>query len=332
MSHDLTVREDGTVEMFSAGREPVWHRLGQRTETAVTSAAAIRMAGLDWNVAEQQLATVDADDNLESITSHKAIVRCDNNTVLGIVGTRYTPLQNDEAFEWLDSVVGERLAIYETAGSLHGGKVVWMMIRLPQELRVEGTDDVSHPYLLLCNSHDGSRALRVLNTTVRVVCNNTLTWALGRCEGKGLAIRHTESIKNRIEEARHALGIATRRFEKTQQQMNALNRRQMTSEELVRYFEVVWPDNPEVEDTSRSKAVRDQMLANFEDDAQSLPGIRGTAWAAFNAVSQYTDWQRPTRGCSDSQRNNNRLASMWFGDSAAVKRRAWKGASELGAS
>ncbi len=88
MSHDLTVREDGTVEMFSAGREPVWHRLGQRTETAVTSAAAIRMAGLDWKVMEHQLALVDASDDHQSITSHKAIVRCDNKAVLGIVGTR----------------------------------------------------------------------------------------------------------------------------------------------------------------------------------------------------------------------------------------------------
>ena len=70
-------------------------------------------------------------------------------------------------------------------------------------------------------------------------------------------------------------------------------------------------------------SVREQILANFEDDAQTLPGIRGTAWAAFNAVSQYTDWQRPTRGPSDAKRDNNRLASMWFGDSAAVKRRAW---------
>ena len=70
--------------------------------------------------------------------------------------------------------------------------------------------------------------------------------------------------------------------------------------------------------------MREQLLANFEDDAQTLPGIRGSAWAAFNAVSQYTDWQRPSRGRSDSQRQNNRLASIWFGDSAAAKRRAWK--------
>ena len=123
MSHDLTVREDGTVEMFSTGQEPVWHRLGQRTETAVTSAAAIRMAGLDWSVDERPLATVDTDDNLESITSHKAIVRCDNHAVLGVVGTRYTPLQNDEAFEWLDSVVGKRLRQSDRAGRSSVGEL-----------------------------------------------------------------------------------------------------------------------------------------------------------------------------------------------------------------
>jgi phage/plasmid-like protein (TIGR03299 family) len=332
MSHDLTVRQDETVEMFSAGREPVWHKLGQRTETAVTSAAAIRMAGLDWQVRQQSIAVLNDDESVDAgipINTHKAIVRCDNDHVLGIVGRRYTPIQNEEAFEWLDSVVGKRLAIYETAGSLHGGKVVWMMVRLPNELRVEGTDDISHPYLLLCNSHDGTRALRVLNTSVRVVCNNTLTWALRKGEGSGLSIRHTELIRDRIREARNTLGVATRQFEKTQGQMNAMNRRQLSGDDLVKYFEVVWPDNPEVEDTSRSKAAREQMLANFENEAQQLAGIRGTAWAAYNSVSQYTDWQRPSRGHSDAQRHHNRLASMWFGSSAVVKRRAWKEAVKV---
>ena len=153
MSHDLTI-QNGRVEMFSAGKEPVWHKLGQRTDQAVTSEAAIRLSGLDWKVSERSLEVTDPDGPNRFVQSHKAIVREDNNPVLGVVGSRYVPIQNVEAFEWLDDVVGEKLAIYETAGSIHGGRVVWMMVRLPVQLRVAGTDDITEPFLLLCNSHD----------------------------------------------------------------------------------------------------------------------------------------------------------------------------------
>jgi phage/plasmid-like protein (TIGR03299 family) len=335
MSHELTVREDGTAEMFAAGNQPVWHRLGQRTESAVTSEAAIRMAALDWLVVERPIMVLDPDGEMSRVSSHKAIVRKDTNSTLGVVGRRYTPIQNHEAFAWLDAVVGERLAMYETAGSLHGGKVIWMLIRLPHELRVRNTDDVSRPYVLVCNAHDGSQALRVLTCSIRVICNNTLTMALreGR-EASSLAIRHTESIHERVEDARKTIGIAAKRFEHLQHQMNRLSERPIKKDELERYFKVIWPDPPEAEDTSRAEAVREQLMENFHLESQRLPGssgsrIAGTAWAAFNAVTMFTDHQRPTRGRTDYQRENNRLASIWLGDSAALKRRAWDEAMQL---
>ena len=327
MAHNLTIRTDGTVEMFSAGTRPVWHRLGQRTPEAITSEQAIKLAHLDWTVAEKPIQLTQPIRDNTSIASHKAIIREDNGNLLGVVGHRYTPIQNVEAFQWLDSVVGEKRAIYETAGSIHGGRFVWMMIRLPEDLRVKGTDDLTTPYVLVCNSHDGTRPLRILDCAVRVVCNNTLTLALARGNQQGLNIRHTACIREKVDEARKALGIAVRRYGTMQQEMDRLAQHQMSVREVKAYFLDVWPDHPQVENTSRTQAVRDQLMENFE--SERLAGVRGSAWAAFNAVTAYTDWQRPTRGRTEGHRDNNRLASIWFGDSATVKRKAWDKALEL---
>lgn len=327
MAHNLTIRTDGTVEMFSAGSRPVWHKLGQRTSEAVTSEQAIRLAHLDWTVSESPIQLTEPVNGSRTIPSHKAITRDDNGSVLGVVGKRYTPIQNVEAFQWLDSVVGEKRAIYETAGSIHGGRFVWMMIRLPEDLRIKGTDDVTTPYVLVCNSHDGTRALRILNCAVRVVCNNTLTMALGRGGTQGLGIRHTACIHKKVDEARRALGIAAKRYSTMQLEMDRLAKHEMSVREVKTYFKELWPDNPQAENTSRTQAVRDRLLENFE--SERLAGVSGSAWAAVNAVSAFTDWQRPTRGRTERHRDNNRLASIWFGDSASVKRNAWDKALEL---
>ncbi len=320
MAHELTQREDGRVEMFSAGPTPVWHRLGQRTDEAVDSSEALRLGGLDWNVRVRPI-SVDHHGDHDPIPSHRAVVRTDTQQVLGVVSHRYTPIQNVEAFEWLDSVTGSKLAAYETAGSIRGGKLVWMMLRLPEELRVAGTDDVTRPYLLACNSHDGTRALRVLRTGVRVVCNNTLTMALG--SGVGISLRHTGRTTQRLEDARRVLGIASRGFRHMNEEMNAMACVQLGTRGLDEYLKRVWPDDPTAESNEGAVKVRNRMAEIFDDEPQRMPGVRGSVWAAWNAVSQYTDWERRHWGGSRERRDENRLRSIWFGDSAEVKRRAW---------
>ncbi len=326
MAHELTQRQDGRVEMFSAGSTPVWHRLGQRTEEAVDSTEALRLGGLDWRV-EPRPVSVHHNGAHAPIPTHRAVVRTDNQHVLGVVSDRYSPIQNAEAFEWLDSVTGTDLATYETAGSIRGGKLVWMMLRLPEELRIAGTDDVTHPYLLACNSHDGTRALRVLRTSVRVVCNNTLTRALGA--GVGLSLRHTGRTQEKLEDARQVLGIASRGFRHMNEEMNAMARVQLGTRGLDEYFKRVWPDDPTSESNDGAVKVRNRMTELFDDEPQRLPGVRGSVWAAWNAVSQYTDWERRHRGGSRERRDENRLRSIWFGDSAEVTRRARNVALEI---
>ena len=127
----------------------------------------------------------------------QAVVREDTNEVLGMVGRRWKPCQNHEAFAFLDSLVGDQELLYETAGALVRGERVWMMARMPKEMRIEGTDDVTRPYLLLANWHDGFGSLRCFFTGVRVVCQNTLNMAsTQKAMASGICIRHTGDLEH----------------------------------------------------------------------------------------------------------------------------------------
>ncbi len=325
MSHEITVRKDGTEEFFSAGSTPVWHRLGQRTERAITSGAALRMAALDWKVEECPI-LAEVDGRMQEITTHKSIVRRDTKAVLGVVGRRYKPVQNEEAFEWLDGLVGSRLAMYETAGSIRNGALVWALVRLPGELSIANTDDVVKPFILCVNSHDGSVAFRALNTAVRVVCSNTLTLALRNAGPDAIAVKHTDSIHDRLADAQEVLGLAVTEHRRFEAHMNLLAERKFRKRDFETYLDkVLGPASKQLVDGEEPEltAARQQIVANFDHELQRLRGIEHTAWAAFNAVGQYVDWERPTRGSVGRVRDERRFASIMFGQGADLKRRAW---------
>jgi hypothetical protein len=137
------------------------------------------------------------------------------------------------------------------------------------------------------------------------------------------------SIHRKIREARRVLGIAERRHREKQREMEALAHRRLGAVEARQYFERIWPDDPEVADNTHARRVRALMAENFEVEGDAVPAIAGTAWAAYNAVSRFTDWQRPVRGLTRERRDNSRLASIWLGDSARLKRVAWEHALDL---
>jgi len=146
-----------------------------------------------------------------------------------VVSTGYRAFQNREAFDFMDQLVGEQLAMFETAGSLKGGRRVWMLAKLPNELRIAG-DDVVKPYVLLTNGHDGTAALRMIPTTVRVVCQNTLNLALGRAGStEGLSIFHFENLDARVADARRKLGIVAKRVDLFAEEAQILAARQVSS-------------------------------------------------------------------------------------------------------
>ena len=180
------------VESLFYTRTEPWHGLGTRVEESPTSADAIRLAGLDWKVVQKK---VYSEDGIK-IDGYTANVRDKDGKALGIVGSRYSIVQNEDAFRFTDALLGEGVT-YETAGSLKEGKVIWLLAKLPNKYEILG--DAVDPYIVFTNTHDGSGAVRVAMTPVRVVCNNTLNMALSTAK-RTWSARHTGNIDNKLDE------------------------------------------------------------------------------------------------------------------------------------
>jgi len=322
MAHEID-QSTSRAAVFTVGQPP-WHRLGVTVSEAQTSEEAIKLAGLNWGV--EQWPIVARHQGVErAVTGRVANVRADTGAVLGVVGHSYRVFQNQSAFDFFDAIVQERLAIFETAGALKNGRHVWMLARLPKTLRVAGEDEI-RPYILLTNSHDGSRALRMIPTTIRVVCQNTLSLAIRRAAAtEGLTVYHSENLEQRVAEARTKLGVITTRIDEFEEQVQALARRSMSGTALADYFTKLVADR--AEDTQ--KRMLGAFLANLDHPTNSLAGIRGSAWAAYNAVSQFADHQSVVRGQTEILRADARLHSVWFGASAELKARAFDAAVAL---
>lgn len=309
---------NGRPAIMYTGQTP-WHRLGKHLDAPATAAEAITAAGLDYTVELQSLRT-EADLR---VPRRKAVVRTDTKTVLGVVSRGYSPIQNRTCFDFLDSVVADNGLRYHTAGALGKGERVWMLAKLPSQIRVKNSDDLTEKFLLVSNSHDGSSALRCFFTPIRVVCANTLTLAHRQHRGEGITIRHRGNLASKVREARDALGLAQVFFDDLEGRIDRLASHSPTQAHLAGYFKALFPD-PEDRRATRAENVRGRLTELFESGmGQDIPQIRHTSWAAFNAVSEFIDHHKSTRGRDDDDRTAKRLESSLFGTGAALKSRAF---------
>ena len=351
MPHELSI-VDGKAEMFCAGERP-WHGLGVVLPLLVSSFEAIQAAHLEWEVALRPVAAVTKKEDEpgiivadsmhgmagEEIASyldcpdHQATVRTDLNQVLGVVGKRYKPLQNREAFTFFDNVVGAGEAIYESAGALFGGRRVWILAKLREDLVIGGGDRIK-PYLLLVNSHDGSQAVRMFYTPVRVVCNNTLTATINRRQvGEGVVIRHTESMNGKIELAQQVLGMAQAEYRSLKNSFNLFYNHKLDLDGAKKYFTAVF--ELDVEDSKNDRLTSDELVAAFEGgrlDTSAEATPEGSVWRAYNVATHRVDHVLPFRHWSTRSphsRAEQRMKSVCFGTGATVKARAYQRAIEL---
>lgn len=318
MPHDLA-STNGQPSICYAGVTP-WHGLGQKLDQPATAAEAIHTAGLSFEVDTCDLVTSCG----IPVPNRRATVRRDTMEVLGTVGPAYRTMQNHECFGFLDGLVADGDLRYEVAGALGKGERIWLLARMPGEFRINRTDDVSYPFLMLSNTHDGSASLRVFPTAVRTVCANTYQLAHRRGRGQGVSIRHRGDLKSRLDEAREVLGLAHRRFQTYHEQANVLARRQLTSTEVENFFTDLLPKPTGDGPRRRKHRTHDRLVELFETGlGQDLPDVRGTAWAAVNAVSEFTDHHQRTRGQDARSRADRRLTSAWFGSGSRLKQRAF---------
>lgn len=317
MPHDIATT-NGRPAVAYFGETP-WHRLGTRLDEPATAVHAMEAAGLDYLVQLKSLWTSEG----ESVPTRKAVVREDTNQVLGVVSNTYQPLQNHQCFSFMDSVVADGRLRYHTAGALGKGERIWMLAKLPGEIRIRDSDDVTDKYLLLSNSHDGSSALRVYFTPIRVVCANTLAMAERRSCGDGVSIVHKGDLAAKVGEAQEILGFARRFYDDLEGRINQLASYHPTREQVQDYFESLYPDLKEGTN-KRGQNIRNRLFHLFEAGrGQNIAETQLTAWAAFNAVTEYVDHYRSGRGGNASERAGRRLQSAWFGAGARLKAKAW---------
>jgi phage/plasmid-like protein (TIGR03299 family) len=305
MAHELEINEATGEATFASLRQPAWHNLGTVFEQEVNTAEMLKLAHLDnWNVRLEDVAIPEGfeSDKSYSFVSRTNPFNAEQTDVLGVVGERYVPLQNEDLFSFGDNLLdgGGR---WETAGSIKGGRQVFGSIALADSITLDpnGRADKIDNYLLINTSHDGSIAIQASITPVRVVCANTLNLALSSFKGKKAAkqtfkIRHTSTAEGKIAVAREALGLAKTYLDEFSLMANAMIEKEITKADFDKIVALAYPA-PEKDAKGSFKKYDSKIdLLNSIYIGQFNDTIAGTAWGAYNALTERLDWYRSARG------------------------------------
>lgn len=275
-------------------REKAWHGLGTVVQEAPTSADALRIAELDWNVIQKPVFTVG-----KEIPHFMANVRDKDNSVLGVVSDRYKIVQNKEAFDFTDALIGGDVK-YESCGSLRNGKTIWLLARMPNTTIL---GDAVEPYMCFTNSHDGTGAIKVCMTPVRVVCNNTLNFALATAK-RSWSTKHMGDMSTKMYEAKHTLELANDYMENLNVTADQLANTTVTDEKIHQIVEELFPLASDASDCvkNRTEKMRDGFMMCYL--APDLVKYLNTAWGVVNAAADFGDHIIPNRNTETYRENN----------------------------
>lgn len=327
MAHNINYNEQTGKHSFFSVKEKAWHGLGTIIEDYPTSAEAIKYAGLDYHVEKRPLFTVDngylnKDDEIEhselEVPDFFATVRIDTEQVLGVVGNDYNVIQNVDAFDFFDGIVGGKEGIlYETAGALgENGARIFITAKLPDYIRV-GKDDLIENYLFLTTSHDGYSSITAAFTPIRICCNNTLNAAL-KGAVNSIKIRHTASAHEKLKQAHKLLGISNLLSHELEEVFNHWSKIRITDNAVKKLVQVAMAPGREVlqnlqngKDDELSATFNNMVSSvmdyNFTSTTQQEATTKGTLYGAYNAVTGYFQNVRNYRD------DESKLKSVLFG-------------------
>ncbi len=298
--------------MAYAGAVP-WHGLGVAVSNDLAPRQMMEKAGLDWSV--EKIPTYARVGDQEIPTGVEALVRSSDNKVLTQVGANWNPVQNEEAFDFFAEYCAAGDMEMHTAGSLMGGKMVWVLAKIKESFDILGKDQVDN-YLLFSNPHMYGKSVNVRMTPVRVVCNNTLTMSLAQKSNNEVKLNHRQAFNADL--AKEKLGIAHEKFEQYKEFATFLASKRAKSADVIQYFNTIFPHA-----NTGGKEVKgyDQLSRSGKqafDILETQPGADlapGTWWNALNSVTYMTDHVL-------GRNNESRLSSAWYGYNAGRKVRA----------
>jgi phage/plasmid-like protein (TIGR03299 family) len=313
------------IETMFSVKETPWHGLGEVIQDAPSVESGIKLAGLDWAVETQPLFVADGRE-----VTHRAVVRTSDESILGVVGPKWKPLQNADAFAWFQPFLDAGTAKLTTAGSLCAGRRVWVLAEIGNPLTVVKGDEVRR-FVLLSNSHDGTQSVRVGFTPIRVVCANTLAMAESKGAGsKLLRLRHTKGLKDVMAHVRDVMALANSEFEATANQYKRLATSKVVKRDDLRDYVkrvLLLTDDPK-KPGELSKKSADTFAAVLEafdsGKGTDIKKVRGTWWNAYNAVTEFLSYSR-------GKTADGRLDSLWFGEGFKINEDALDVALEMAA-
>ena len=291
--------------MFDIKRLAPWDGVGMNVHGAFSSKEVMQRAGLDWSVSSRKLYLSDG----SPVPGVKANVRSTDNKVLGIVGPDYKIVQNAEAFSFMDQVLGEGVT-YETAGALKGGRRVWVLAHIPGEYKF--VEDKADPYILFSTTHNGSGAIKVCLTPIRVVCMNTLNLAI-KTATRSWSIVHKGLMDQKIANAKNTLIASKEYMGALCDEMVNLNEIKLTDTQVYDYVKKLIPmplDPSEV--TRRNVSSKRTELMDRYELAPDLAHVDRSAYRFVNAVSDFATHSTPLRARSDYR--GTRLLSILDGN------------------
>jgi phage/plasmid-like protein (TIGR03299 family) len=311
MGHNLSFKGKEARMAFRGKREAIWHGLGQTIPEEADFEEVMRLSHLDYEVGFVGLETVSG----APIDSHRATVNRENGEILGIVGDRYRICQNRDAFNWLKTIPGLRV---DTAGAFGRGEKVWILGEdVDGAFSIRGEE--MRAYLLFFNSHDGSLKIGGGFTPTRVVCWNTFSMALSRGLLNAFTLRHTEYHVTALKEAERILSLSRKFNQKLEEVGETLALKAMSVSQAKEFFLELVPDNKEAKKNTRTENTRDDLLTLFRDGT----GNRGEdRWDALNAVTEFSDHYRSSKGKNEKTKQENRMKSALFGSGQEFKHQA----------
>jgi len=316
MAHNLYMTSKGAA--YAGARELAWHRLGVTTKNAMTSEEAIKLAQLDYEVGIEKLYT-SINGVSQWIDSHNVTYNKRNNHVFGVVGNRYEVIQNYEAFDFLDGIVKDKVAMFETAGALGMGETIFISVKLPNNIRIASLpDEEINNYLLFTSSHDGSGAIRVLFTPIRVVCNNTLSAALSTANGlNSWSIKHTKNARTRLQSVQNLFVRVNEEIEAMGYTFDRMVNFRMTEAQVdATIARIVLKDDEFVIDGERIQATK-EISTNKKNIMYKLKSsiYKGvgqdiidpsTAYGVFNGITSYVQNVKKYKNDEDHFKHANK--------------------------
>lgn len=280
------------------GRHTPWHGQGVKVKEAPTSADALRLAGLDWKVKQEEVFTARG----MRIKGALANVRDKDGECLGIVSGSYSVVQNEDAFAFMDALLGEGVT-YETAGSLNKGKRVWMLARLPEDFKLLGNEPVD-PYFVITNSHDGTSAVRVAMTPIRVWCQNTLNLALERAK-RSWSTAHKGDVLSKTQDAAKTLTFGKKYVEQLERKAEELAAIKLSATQIETFTTLLFPIDEK--DTERKKTTAKLKQNDLLDRYYNAPDLQGLGNNAYRYINAVTDFATHTSVHKNTQRYEENL-------------------------